>query len=246
MKSISDYPEYQAALDKLAGLQHQLAAVNQTITDLTAQIGHNQKPGDSITAKAEALLDGEDGPVSVTRLRRELDESIERRKVLEASIRLQQNRVEQIKTTSSEAANTDLEKPYRAAVRKALDAAVKQSQSFAEVRDMIEGIQEAGFYFHQQQLAMLGRYGRWDDPDAHIHALLQDAEREGFIKPSDYPDRPKRAGEYDNMPKGATVTALAAGPNGLREVKIAQGGKVVNEKVIHQPEDQKAAADGWG
>lgn len=246
MKNISDYPDYQASLDKLAELQHQLSDVTRQIDDLTVRIGHNQKPVDSITAKAEALLDGEDGPVSVTRLRRELDEAIERRKVLEASVRLQQNRVEQIKTRCSAEANADLEKPYRAAVRKALDAAVKQSQSFAEVRDMIEGIQAAGFYFHQQQLAMLGRFGRWDDPDAHIHTLLQDAEREGFITAKDYPDRPKRPGAYDAMPRGATVTALSAGPDGIAKVQVGRGGKVVSREYSFRPEDEKAAADGWG
>ncbi|WP_158675448.1 hypothetical protein [Thiohalobacter thiocyanaticus] len=152
--------------------------------------------------------------------------------------------MERIKTASSAEANADIEKPYRAAVKKAIDAAVAQSKAFADARQLVDDFIDAGFFFHQPQLALLGRFGRWDDPDAHIHTLLQDAEREGLIAAKDYP-RPKQHGPYDNLPKGHNVTTLAAGPSGIRKVEIARGGKIVKEEIIHRPNDE-AMAEGWG
>ncbi|RRQ19912.1 hypothetical protein [Thiohalobacter thiocyanaticus] len=78
MKSISDYPEYQSAVEKLGELQKQLSAEIGRINDLSAKIGRNHGSMDSVTAQAEALLDGEDAPASISTLQRELDEAMER------------------------------------------------------------------------------------------------------------------------------------------------------------------------
>ena len=244
MKQLKDFDDYRQAAEKLEAITAQRDSkrgeAEKLRAALAAEKNHHR---DALTAEAEALLTGETLPPPPEA--KQLAELNHQLRVLDKAVQMAQSRVDELRTSHSAEICASVEKQYTGELKKAIDAAVTFSKHFSEARQILEGLQEGDVFTHSLPVlaGLRGGFGDWRNSDAKVYHLLREAEKEGVISPSDYKGRSVPPTPYDQLPK-AGVQSVAAGPDGLREVTVHQGGRVDTTKWLHKAEPKDAV--GWG
>ena len=249
MKRLPDYPEYASAHEKLVELQTARSAAVATEARLQGQLNQhaNQgQPADKITRAAERLLDGGDGEPSAATagLREQLAEAKHQVAVHDAVVRLQERRLEALRSRFSAEICKQAGSPYRKLVKAAVAAAAELAKAYDEVQAFRGALEADGVLVSLPMIpGHLQALGRWTDPGSHVHDLITEASKAGFIN-GEYKDRPRPAGPYDALPEGMTLNTVAAGPGGVFEATVGRGGVVKRGKQLFTPEPERNE-DGW-
>ena len=246
MKKLLDHPEYASAHAKLAELQTARSAAMATESRIVAQLNQHANQGrgvDKITAAAERLLDGGEGEPSAgtAGLREQLAEAKHQVAVHDAAVRLQERRLEALRSRfSAKQAGS----PYRKLVKAAVAAAAELAKAYDEVQAFRGALEADGVLVSLPMIpGHLQALGRWTDPGSHVHDLITEASKAGFIN-GEYKDRPQPPGPYDGIPEGKTLNTVAAGPGGVFEATVSRGGVLKRGKQLYEPEPARDE-DGW-
>lgn len=101
MKSLTEFPEYVAASEKLAEVQAALRDTATRITALTLELTNRQAP--TVASRAEAWLNGGNvpEPVSTPGVREQLVKLYDQRAMLTEAVKIQEKRLSDIRYTCS-------------------------------------------------------------------------------------------------------------------------------------------------
>lgn len=226
MKSLHDFPDYQVAQAKLDRFKAELQEANAHRDELAQKINTQASRTEELGEHIRRLLDDE-GLNQVqainlddrqTQLRKTNDEI----RTLQAAIAIQSGRCSSLRAEASREICREALPGYTKAMKSVVDAAV----AFAKAADSLMAFREN----LTNQDVLIGHLpeipdnclalGRWSNPDALIHLLIDSAIKSGLI--AEPKDRP-RHDPFAGIPVGG-VERLAAGPDGIARVTLHADG----------------------
>jgi len=224
-KRLIDFPDYAAALNKLNELRGQLNEAERDKDACLAGINNTATQGsrNRLEEQAEQLLESGNIPPRQDRIqsaRQAFDDATHKVAILQSAVNLQARRVESLRTRHSKTICQQEEKIYRDTVRRAINASVEQSRAWKEIQDLRDSLAADGVMisYLPQAPPFLHKMGRWDDPNANVHLMLNDAIN-GYFVTDEFNDRPKVSPE--RLPPGRH---RSAGPDGIRVFDVAVDG----------------------
>lgn len=244
MPALDDFPEYVEALAKFNDLKGQLSALELEEQEIQARL---REPAETLQESAERLLNGDERELAAndTAEREKLAKVRRRKAVISRAITIQAFARDHAHAEASKAACASMASAYGRYV----EAEFRAAKAFAEAqaasmafRSRLEG---AGFSVSTLPLARAPGRPIGLDSGAPFWDLLEEAEAHGYLRASDIGRRPAPPERLEHQRPGDQL--IAAGPDGIKLMRIDEDHKPVFVKWIAKPDQDRKGAylEGW-
>lgn len=245
MKTLNDFAGFVAAQSRLNQFKAELHEVDAHRDELAQKINYQASRPDELGEHVRRLLDSEGftavAEINLDDLRTQLRKAYERIRVLQAAIVIQSGRCASLLAEASREICQEALPGYAKAIKSVVDAAITFAKSADSLMAFRENLAEQDVIVGY--LPEIPNYclalGRWSNPDARIHLMIDSAIKSGLI--AEPKDRP-RHDPFAGIPVGG-VERLAAGPDGIARGTLHADGSFKAIKWLYKPSENANAVD---
>jgi len=174
--------EYRDADARLQSLRGDYAQCEREINSIEAARARQFRESETLTARAEAMLDGRPEPEAEPS-REQLSEAYDQRVLLREAIRLQELRLQGIRQRVSAEICEELKPRHRQIVQNVAATLQALARALAKEQDFRDALNSADISFAAalRPMPLRPAIGRLADPYSHVSRWLAEAEEYGLL-----------------------------------------------------------------